>query len=329
MGNSLLAGNAHEKMIGDFLLAWASESPFVKVQTSGSTGKPKTIPLKKQQMVNSALATGNHFGLKAKDSALLCLPCNGIAGKMMLVRSMVLGLALDHVEPSSTPLSGHGKAYGFVAMVPLQLQKSLPQIEPIRTLIIGGAPLDLHWKERLKAFDTKVYETYGMTETISHIAVKEVSPDPSSHFQCLPKVAISLDPRGCLVIDAPGISDEKVVTNDLVELVGGSGFKWLGRYDSVINSGGVKLLPGRIEEKLAPVVAARFFVAGIPDGALGHKLVLIVEGSPLDKDRLLQRIKDLGQLSKYEIPKEIHFVDAFEETSTQKVHRQMTLDRIF
>jgi len=328
-GQSLLSTNAHERLIGDFLLAWASDAPFVEVQTSGSTGIPKTIRLKKQQMVNSALATGKYFGLKAGDSALLCLPCNGIAGKMMLVRSMVLGLALDRVEPSSTPLSGNHRTYDFVAMVPLQLQKSLPQIGRIGTLIIGGAPLDSQWKEALKAFGTRVHETYGMTETISHIAVKEISPDPSPYFRCLPQVTISLDHRGCLVIDAPGISDRPVVTNDLVELLGENAFKWLGRHDSIINSGGVKLFPERIEEKLAPLMAGRFFVAGIPDSALGQKLVLIVEGKTLDKDRLLQRIQDLGQLSKYEIPKEIHFVEAFEQTGTQKVHRKRTLERIF
>lgn len=328
MGKSLLAKSPHEQLIGDFLLAWASDSPFVEVQTSGSTGPPKTIRLKKLQMVNSALATGRYFGLKAGDSALLCLPSNGIAGKMMLLRAMVLGLALDQVKPSSTPLTTGDKCYDFVAMVPLQLQKSLPQLGRIKTLIIGGAPLEARWKEALKDWDTQVFETYGMTETISHIAIKKVSPDPNPHFQCLPGVALSLDSRGCLVIEAPGISDGRVVTNDLVELVGKTAFTWLGRYDSIINSGGVKLLPEHIEGKLAPLMAERFFVAGIPDGTLGQKLVLIVEGKPRDKARMLQRIKDLGQLSKYEIPKEIHFVEAFEQTETHKVHRQRTLARI-
>lgn len=327
LGTRLLQGSEHERSMGAFFLAWASESPVLEVMTSGSTGKPKQISLKKEQMVNSARATGNYFGLKAGEKALLCLPCSGIAGKMMLVRALVLGLALEVVEPSSSPLPANGQTYDFVAMVPLQLQNSLDQLGRIGTLIVGGAPLDPQWKERLRPHRVRVHETYGMTETISHIALKEISPRPSDHFQCLPHVAIGLDDRGCLVIDAPGIVDHRVVTNDLVELVGEKAFIWLGRYDSIINSGGVKLLPERIEAKLSAHLQPRFFVAGIPDRTLGQRLVLIVEGRPVAG--LLQRIKDLGDLARYEVPKEIYFVPLFEMTGTQKVDRQRTLSRIF
>lgn len=326
--NALIHGKDFEASIGEFLAAWASDSPFVEVWTSGSTGDPKKIQLKKEYMVNSASATGNLFGLGAKQSALLCLPCTGIAGKMMLVRSMVLGLDLDSVEPSSSPIPPNGKTYDFAAMVPLQLQNSLAQLNRIGTLIIGGAPLDAPLGKRLESKDTKVYETYGMTETISHIAVKEIAPRTTDFFKCLPQVTVGMDERGCLVIEAPGISDAPVVTNDLVELMGNDRFKWLGRFDSIINSGGIKLLPERIEKKLAEILEARFFVAGIPDPVLGERLVLIVEGSAVEGGPLDVQAKELG-LSKYEVPKEIHFVESFVETGSRKIHRKKTLEKIF
>src|SRR5690606_25522460 len=207
---TLVQGKEFESSIGEFLLSWASDSPFVEVSTSGSTGTPKKIRLKKEHMINSALATGDQFRLEAKQSALLCLPGSGIAGKMMLVRSMVLGLELDAVEPSSNPMPPNGKTYDFVAMVPLQVQNSLAQLNRIGTLIIGGASLDAALRKRLRTTKTKVYETYGMTETISHVAVREIAPNTGDFFECLPKVEVGKDDRGCLVIEAPGVSDVPV-----------------------------------------------------------------------------------------------------------------------
>ncbi|RIV68891.1 AMP-binding protein [Flagellimonas aequoris] len=329
IGYSLVKeGNGHEIPMGDFLLDWISNRPTLEVFTSGSTGKPKKIVLHKEHMVNSALATGEYFKLRPKQSALLCLPCTGIAGKMMLVRAMVLGLHLDEVEPTSTPLSHNQKQYDFTAMVPLQVQNSLEDLSRIKTLIIGGAPVDEKLRSELLKIHLKAYETYGMTETITHIAVKEIVPKPSPYFETLPHVTLATDDRGCLVIEAPKISEEKVVTNDLVELVSETRFKWLGRYDSVINSGGIKLMPETIEAKLAPVMNSRFFVTDVPDQALGQKLVLVIEGEPTPKEALLKQIKSLKDISKYEVPKEIYFVKSFVETTTQKIHREKTVQQI-
>ncbi|RIV45948.1 AMP-binding protein [Flagellimonas pelagia] len=329
IGYSLVKeGEAYEIPLGDFLLDWVSDKPTVEVFTSGSTGKPKKITLKKEQMVNSVMATGEYFKLRPKQSALLCLPCTGIAGKMMLVRAMVLGLHLDEVEPTSTPLSHNQKQYDFTAMVPLQVQNSLEYLSRIKTLIIGGAPVDDKLRSELLKIHLRAYETYGMTETITHIAVKEIVPKPTPYFEALPHVTLATDDRSCLVIDAPNISDHEVVTNDLVELVSETRFKWLGRYDSVINSGGVKLMPETIEVKLASIITPRFFVMGIPDQALGQKLVLVIEGEPTPKEALLKQIKSLRDISKYEVPKEIYFVKSFVETSTQKIHREKTVLQI-
>lgn len=321
-------GKPFEKPIGDFLLDWISDRPVVEVTTSGSTGKPKTIVLKKEHMVNSALATGEYFGLKPEQKALLCLPCTGIAGKMMLVRAMVLGLQLDYAEPSSAPLNHNVKIYDFVAMVPLQVQNSLGQINQVKQLIVGGAPVDSSLRNQLSALPVRAYETYGMTETITHIAVKRIDSQSSNYFETLPNVAISKDARECLVIDAPKISDDKIITNDLVELINNNKFLWLGRYDSIINSGGIKLVPEKIEEKLSTLIKPRFFVAGIPHETLGQQLVLVVEGNPIKEHELLQDIRDLKEVSRYEVPKNVFFVKTFTETSTQKVDRKKTLQQV-
>ncbi|WP_318308241.1 AMP-binding protein [Flagellimonas crocea] len=317
-----------EKIIGNFLLDWTSDTSTVKVQTSGSTGNPKTIVLKKEHMVNSALATGAYFGLQPKQNALLCLPCTGIAGKMMLVRAMVLGLHLDYTEPSSNPMSSNNQVYDFVAMVPLQVQNSLDALNRIKQLIVGGAPIDASLQNKLVKAPVEAYETYGMTETITHIAVKKLDKQGSNYFETLPHVKLSIDERNCLIIDAPKIATDKVVTNDVVELVGDTQFKWLGRYDSIINSGGIKLMPEKIEEKLSPLINTRFFVAGLPDETLGQKLVLVVESEATNLKELLQNIKKVRGISKYEVPKQIYFVKPFIETSTKKIDRQKTLERI-
>lgn len=333
IGYSLIKeGALFEQAIGDFLLDWFDEKPVIEVKTSGSTGRPKSILLKKSQMVNSALATGDFFGLEPGSSALLCLPCDFIAGKMMLVRAMVLGLELDYVEPSSNPLEYNSNSYDFCAMVPLQLKKSLGKLKQIRTLLVGGASVSNALGKKVEHESTSIFETYGMTETITHVAVRKIrsaisSKVVDSFFQTLPGVTVSTDSRNCLVIDAPDICDDKVVTNDLVDLVSETEFKWLGRYDNVINSGGIKLIPEQIEAKLAQIITKRFFITGLPDEKLGQKLVLVIEGET-DVEIISQKITGLPSLKKYEIPKTIHFLPSFLETKTGKIGRKENIKLI-
>ncbi|WP_313790869.1 AMP-binding protein [Flagellimonas chongwuensis] len=324
----LKEGLPFQKSIGDFLLDWTSKESTVQVKTSGSTGKPKTIVLKKEHMVNSALATGTYFGLKPEQRALLCLPCTGIAGKMMLVRTMILGLHLDMVEPSSSPLNDTDNIYDFVAMVPLQVQNSMHQMDRVGQIIIGGAPVDSNLRNELSKLPVRAYETYGMTETITHIAVKKIDGKKVNPFETLPDVSVSQDDRGCLVIEAPKISDSNIITNDVVELINKNQFLWLGRYDSIINSGGIKIIPEKIEQKLSILIEPRFFVAGLPDDRLGEKLVLVMECEPMNKAGLLKAIKVLQGVSKYEVPKQVYFMKSFVETSTRKVDRKKTLEQI-
>ncbi|WP_405246760.1 AMP-binding protein [Cellulophaga sp. Asnod2-G02] len=320
-------GLPHEKPIGCFLLDWVNEDESLAVATSGSTGVPKIINLRKQHMVNSAMATGSFFGLEGGNTALLCLPVDFIAGKMMLVRAMVLGLALDYVAPNSSPLESITKSYDFSAMIPLQLENSLQQLKQLKLLIVGGAKMSEALKVAVTNSDSKVYETYGMTETITHVALKPVNhleASTNTNFTALPKVEFSTDARGCLVINAPNISEEEVVTNDLVALVSSTEFEWLGRHDAIINSGGVKLIPEKIEAKISKVIDVDFFVAGISDTVLGQKLVLITEGN-VDKAQLWNRLQNLETLDKFEVPKEIYAVESFIKTDNGKIQRTKTV----
>lgn len=313
-----------EKAIGAFLLEWLSTAATVVVDTSGSTGTPKAITLEKKHMLNSAIATGEFFNLKEGNTALLCLPAHYIAGKMMLVRAMVLGLQLDYVEPSATPLNEKEQAYDFCAMIPLQVHASLSKLNQLKKLIIGGAAVSLALKNELKKIATLIFETYGMTETITHIALKQLHSE-NQFFRTLPNVRLSVDARNCLEIHAPKVTSQKITTNDVVRLISESEFEWLGRYDTIINSGGIKINPEQIEAKLSTYIKAEFFVTSVPDLFLENKLILVVEATePLPN--LETKLKHTTVLSKYEIPKEIYFLPKFMRTETGKINRPLTVE---
>ena len=333
--NQLLVSNdVCLKDIGIFLLNWLDDKEYITVQTSGSTGKPKQIELLKEHMINSALATGEYFSCKENTKALLCLSANYIAGKMMLVRAMVLGWDIHLVSPISNPLENLTTSYDFCAMVPMQVEASLTNLHKVKKLIIGGAPISSMLYKELQKVTTNCYATYGMTETITHIAVKKVNnfstaisnDSEKSYFYILPNVSITQDDRDCLVINAPKVSNETIVTNDIVKLTSNSSFTWLGRYDNVINSGGVKIFPEQIEEKLSQLIEKRFFVAGIPDERLGKKLILVIESdirlciSKFDYEKC--------KLTKFEIPKQVFELPKFIETASGKVQRKQILKQL-
>ena len=212
------------------------------------------------------------------------------------------------------------------------MHHSISDIFKIRTLIIGGGVVSTELAKLLQNVNTNCYATYGMTETVSHIAVKKLNNKSLREgttkqflYETLPNICISTDSRNCLVINAPELVESQIATNDIVELVSATEFKWIGRYDNIINSGGVKLVPEQIEEKLSRIIYQRFFVAGIPDEILGHKLVLLIEG--IGKlDVIMNEIKSLSTLTKYELPKEVYVVPKFIETETKKIQRKKTLD---
>lgn len=317
----------------NFLNEWFNENEFLIVKTSGSTGKPKEIKLEKEQMMNSAKATGTFFNLFEDTTALLCMSAEYIAGKMMIIRSLVLGWDLTIVKPSSSPLKNIETTFDFCAMIPLQVQSSLRDLKKVKKLIIGGGAISSELNSQLQDINTECFATYGMTETITHIAVKKlnnvenviVSKTKQPFYKVLPNIKISTDKRNCLVISAFNVSDKEIITNDVVKLISNDEFEWLGRYDNIINSGGVKLIPEQIEAKLSQIIQKRFFVIGKPDESLGEKLVLIVES--VKNDEILNDVKKLKSLSKYETPKEIMFIKDFIETETKKIDRNKTFHK--
>lgn len=317
-----------------FLEEWFNDSLFVVVQTSGSTGAPKKIKLKKEYLFNSAKATGEYFQIKENTKALHCLSSAYIAGKMMWVRALTLGWHLDLVSVDANPLGKNTNHYDFTAMVPLQVSNSLDQLYRIKKIIIGGGVVSEKLQNDLKNMHTQAFATYGMTETVTHIAIKKLNnfkEENDASYEILPSIEISLDDRECLVIDAPFLSDEKVVTNDLVKIISSTKFLWLGRFDSIINSGGVKLIPEKIEKKINKMVTAPFFITSKKDELLGEKVILVIEGnneSMLEKDKIISFLRGID-LALYEIPKEIHFVANFVMTATGKIKRAETLKKIF
>jgi len=314
-------GEDFEKPIGEFLLDWFDDRTYIDLQTSGTTGAPKTIRTSKQAMVESAIATGDFFDLRPGNKALQCLPVKYIAGKLMFVRAFIIGLDMDFVAPSSNPLENKSDVkYDFIAMVPLQAKNSLKELKNVKKLIIGGSMISKALEKELSKLPTKVYETYGMTETITHIAAREIG---EKVFTVLPDITISYDYRNCLVIHAPRISDDLIVTNDIVELTNEKQFKFIGRFDNIINSGGIKLIPEQIEEKLSGKIAARFFVTGKADEKLGEKLVLVIEG---EKQKIEDAVFD--ELDKYEKPKEVLFIPKFKQTENGKILRKETSESI-
>jgi o-succinylbenzoate---CoA ligase len=311
-------GQLFEKEIGNFLLDWLNSESFIMVQTSGSTGNPKQIVLQKSAMIASAKATGLFFDLQPKNTALLCLSANYIAGKMMLVRAITLGLHLDTIDPTSAPLST--KNYNFIAMVPLQVQKSLSKLHLVDNLLIGGTKVSYSLSESILKTNCNAFESYGMTETISHIAIKKIGELP---FTVFPNVTISVDERSCLVIEALELSKEKIITNDIVEILNATQFVLKGRIDNVINSGGIKIFPEEVEEILAKSISVPFFVASKPDEILGEKVILVLETTPFFIEN-----KVFSELSKYQIPKEILFLESFVRTETQKINRKKSLEKL-
>ncbi|NOZ03256.1 MAG: AMP-binding protein [FCB group bacterium] len=328
-----------ERSIYSFIATWLDDSEKIDLRTSGSTGKPKTISVFKKQMVQSAVMTGRYFRLRQGQRALLCLPAEYVAGKMMIVRAFVLGLDLVPVRPASNPLVDVPEGViDFAAMIPLQLhtllfetdQQIRDRLDRINTLIIGGGEINQKLTMAVKAIKPRVYATFGMTETLSHIALRPLNgPGASSVYRVLEGVRIRRDRRGCLVVQAPQAGEEELVTNDLVNLVSEDSFEWLGRVDHVIVTGGIKVIPEQVERKLENVIhGRRFFICGLPDEKLGNRVVLYVEGrewTQEETDRMRSQLKSI--LKPAERPKDIRFVEKFPETGSGKIRRAETIRR--
>ena len=308
----------------EFLEEWNKPSEFVEVKTSGSTGEPKRMMVEKRRMLNSARITCDFLGLKKGDTALLCMSTDYIAGKMMVVRSIERGLKLISVEPSGHPLAEKTNSiFVFSAMVPMQVYNSLQvpeekeRLMQIKHLIIGGGAIDEAMERELREFPNAVWSTYGMTETLSHIALRRISgPDASDWYTPFPSVEISQNDDGCLVINAPEVCAETLVTNDIVEIVN-KRFRILGRKDNVICSGGIKLQIEEIERELKPYVRVPYIISKRKDEKFGEVVVLLTEGSTDEAKTICEK-----HLPKFHQPKAYIHVDQIPLTETGKPARK-------
>jgi len=319
-----------------FCHQWYSGQTTFQIQTSGSTGKPKPINITRNQMIASAKMTQQAIDLKKGYAALVCLNTEFIAGKMMLVRALEIGMSMYIIYPVANPIKDFSSEIhiDFTAMVPYQLQTILEEtpekieiLNNMKGLIIGGAPVSEHLEKQIQKIQSPVYSTYGMTETVSHIALRKLNgPDASPIYTILPEVKTFTDSRNCLNIYGAVTNHINIATNDVVEMLNERQFIWKGRVDNVINSGGIKIQIEELETKLSAIfqkmnLTNRFIISGKADNSLSSKVVLIIEGEITQSAKT--QLQDLlkTNLTKYEIPKQILFIKQFIETESGKIDR--------
>jgi len=320
--------------IDAFLSIWQDDSDLVKIKTSGSTGVPKEIELQKSAMLNSAKLTGQFFDFKPGQKNLLALSPNHIAGIMQIVRAWQFDMELLVAPVVSNPLKiVKNESFDFAAFVPFQVEAILKDdsstiiYESIRNVIIGGAPIHQQLEAAINKCSNQNYATFGMTETISHIALRNIKTS-STLYKGLESVHFNKDKRGCLIINASHIGEGEVVTNDCVDLIDDSSFVWLGRVDHVINSGGIKIHPEQVEIKLKSVLLDnRFYITKEKSDSFGEQVVLVVEGSQWSGEDYTHYNAEIKKaLGKFEQPKRVIFITQFQETPTGKLIKLLPKD---
>lgn len=323
----------------EFIQLWKSGAEKLILHTSGSTGTPKPIELYRSQMLASARMTGSALNIGEGTRALVCLNIDFIAGTMMLVRGLELGWDLTIVKPSSNPLMDvpPQTKFDFTALAPMQIVNCLRDPDTAYNatrfgkILLGGAPVSTALQNEIYLQKLEVYQSYGMTETVSHVAIRQLSPILEEDYTILGKTVLGTDERGCLNVTGPVTNYEKIQTNDIIEMTSPVTFKWIGRADNVINSGGVKIVLDKIDDILSGIffdmnVLNLFFSWYDTDELLGQKLVLFVEGS--EDSTLVDRIRKeiRTRVKAYETPKHVYFVQKFEKTATDKIDKKRTAD---
>ncbi|WP_238785438.1 AMP-binding protein [Blattabacterium cuenoti] len=309
------------KSITLFLKEWKNDSSLIEVTTSGSTGFPKKIFLKKKYMVHRAIKSIKYLNLDKKNNikGLLCLSPNFIASKMLLVRAMILNWKILCVYPSSNPLE-EIKDYRFdiASMVPIQIFFSKKYLNNIKNILIGGSNITNFIEKKLQNITTNCYCVYGLTETYGHIALKLINGlNKDKYYKSLNDVTLSIDKRNCLKIHFPEMNNMCIQTNDIVELKSSKTFNLIGRYDNIINTGGIKIIPELLESKIEPFMnERRFFISSIKDDIFGEKIILVIEGN-----FFVVKIPKFIFKKKYFFPKKIFFVSKFEENFIGKIKK--------
>lgn len=310
----------------EFMREWNNGCSTLCIQTSGSTGVPKKITVEKQRMLASARMTCNMLNLKKGDTALLCMPLDYIAGKMMAVRSIEREMELLCVTPNSHPLqsfAGTGQKIDLAAFVPLQIAKTLEieeeknVLSAIKHVLIGGGAIDEQIEEALKTFPNNIYSTYGMTETLSHIALRRISgAEASLWYTPMPQVSIELSPAQTLIITAPHLSPEPLETNDIAEINERGQFRILGRRDNTINTGGIKVQIENIEEKLHQAGLKDIQITAVPDSTFGEAIVMLTATETTESFK-----RAINTLPPYWKPKHILKLNSLPLTETGKPNR--------
>lgn len=336
-----VAMNGYEAKTLELCRDWLNGVQEFGIQTSGSTGAPKVITLTRQQLEASAQATITVLNIKPKDKLLVSLNTETVGGLMLLVRGFLAEMEMTIIEPTANPFAvlPPGSRFDLASFVPMQLHEML-QLSPespaflnqMKAILVGGGPVNAPLHAQIKQLTVPVYHTYGMTETASHVALRLLNtPQASPYFKALPGVQLATDARGCLTISGQQTNQERIVTNDLVRLLDGETFEWLGRADFVINSGGVKVQAEKVETALELALAQlgltqNSFIASLPDARLGEKVIAVLEGQPLDqvrKSQLLHKLENL--LTRYELPKALFYLPQFKKTASGKLDRLQTL----
>ncbi len=327
-----------EQKVWSFLSHWLDpQVTEITVYTSGSTGKPRPFVHSKQAMMASAQATCSFLDITPGQIALLALPADKIGGMMMLVRSWLCKLPLVCIPPSANPLNDipADLQIQFAAFTPMQLMpvvnsyQLFRRLEAIKTIIVGGSEVPKGLTQWLKGLSNNIYLTFGMTETVSHIALKKLNgPGADAHFRLMPGVEITTDSRGCLQITAPGLGVKGLLTNDVVNVINKYEFEWLGRADNVINTGGVKVHPEMLEQAMKEDLLVPFFIAGIPDPVTGQKVVLVIERDTISDKELDAARVYLQQLVENTRPRQILLVPRFIRTENGKIKRAESLARV-
>lgn len=318
--------------LSNLLKKWFDSELDFEVQTSGSTGSPKTIRLTKSKMRKSASLTISTFGLHSFNKLLLCLPLSSIAGIMMLVRSIELNSDLVVSRPRANPFNDVPKDIDidFIAITPYQAKKSIEQLKAIPKIIIGGAPISEHLEEGLleAVNETKneLFHTYGMTETITHIAVRKLNHQGDKYYKALEGISFSTDERSCLCIKAKHLGNSSFQTNDIVQLNGNNSFEYLGRFDEIINSGGVKINPQKVENKLSSLINERFFITAEENDDFGQIAILVVESKK--NKSYYEELLNAEDFDLYHEPKKVYTIAEFKTSHTNKIDKIKILKKL-
>ena len=336
LNRTVAVKSAFEQITFDFISDWFLGREMFVQNTSGSTGHPKPIVITRSQMIASATMSINALDLRQGDNALLCINPEYIGGKMMLVRSLMAGMKIIATTPTSNPFNALSEniPVDFAAMVPYQIHEVIRsaaarRFDDVKKIIIGGATVDHQTEARLQEYRCIFYSTFGMTETISHVALRQLNGrEASDSYRVLPGIKISTDERSCLQIEWDQLA-KKIITNDIVEIVNTDRFRWIGRWDNVINTGGVKVIPEKLEEVIDKIFNAlgvrnAFFVGSVADAGLGNKVTLFIEGSLEVETIEIIKNKMIPVMSKMEVPKHVILIESFVLTENGKVNREVT-----